>query len=220
LGLAVGGAGAMVDMRAFCRFIGGKRPRLAGGRGRGLTGDLHLGGFVVSHQAFSDFVGYVGAGAHKFSAQALGRSGPDHIAILTHQPDRSDGLVLALLGAAAVVFTNAETAGAVAATARVITQTLARSGADLRARIDAVAGLEGVGENVVVTRAFEDRVGFIFIFGDHELFGIMQAGHQQVADLERSVAARQDRDVDAANLAQVLGGFFLGRRLLQEGREQ
>jgi hypothetical protein len=42
----------------------------------------------------------------------------------------------------------------------------------------------------------------------------VQAGHQQIPELKRRVAAGEDRDVNPLNLAQALGGFLF-RRLFQ-----
>ena len=112
-----------------------------------------------------------------------------------------------------------EAAGVAAAAVRIIAQALAAAGADLRVRVDAFDDWK-VSVNTSSSPApFERRVGLVFIFSDDELLGIMQAGHEQVAKLERGIAAGQDRDVNPADLAQVLGGFLLGR-LFREGREQ
>jgi len=146
--------------------------------------------------------------------------GPDHVTVLTDQADRSDGLVLAFLGTAAIVFPDANAAGAIAATGGVIAQAFTRARADLRVRVDAFRGLEGIGEDIVVARAFENSVGLVFVFGNDELFGIVQAGHEQVAKLERRIAPGEDRDVNPANLAQVFGGFLFGRLLFQVRREK
>src|SRR5260221_14244744 len=41
----------------------------------------------IRHQAFSDFVGHVRTCAQELAAQALRGRGPDHVAILTNQPN-------------------------------------------------------------------------------------------------------------------------------------
>jgi hypothetical protein len=48
----------------------------------------------------------------------------------------------------------------------------------------------------------------------------VQARHQQIAKLERRIAASKDRNVNPAYLGQVLGRLFLRRLLFQIGRKQ
>ena len=184
-----------------------------------LACDFELGGFVIGDQALGDFIGDIGARAHEFSAQALGGCRPDHVSVLTHQPDGGDSLVLALLVAAAVVFTDGESAGVAATGIGIISQALTAAGSNLRVRVDAFRRLESVGEYIVVAGAFEGRIGLFFVFCDHELLGIVQAGHQKIAQLQSGIAAGEDGDVNPADLAQVLGGFLFWR-LVREGRKQ
>src|SRR5690349_5185075 len=51
---------------------------------------------VILEQFLGDLVGYVGAGAAEFAAQAFLGSRPDHVAVFVHQPDSGYGLVFAL----------------------------------------------------------------------------------------------------------------------------
>jgi hypothetical protein len=85
--------------------------------------------------------------------------------------------------------------------------------------VDTFRRLKGVGEYIVVASAFERRIGLVFVFCDNKLFGIVQAGHQEIAKLQSGIAAGEDGDVNPADLAQVLGGFLF-RRLVRVGRKQ
>src|ERR1700678_4491433 len=112
--------------------------------------------------------------------------------------------MLSLLSAAALVLAERQTTRVIAAAVGVIAQSLAAGAADLRAGIEAIRRLEGIGEDVVVARALQHRVGLVFLLGNDELFGVVKAGHEQVAYLKRRVAACQHRDINAADLAQLL----------------
>src|SRR5439155_11012146 len=100
-----------------------------------LPPDQLLRPLVVFDQLFRDPLRHIRTGPPELAALAFLRCGPDHVAILVHQPDRADRLMLALLAVARFVFADSNSPIGTAAVGRA----RAPVRADIGVRIDALA---------------------------------------------------------------------------------
>src|SRR5579859_3179233 len=97
--------------RAEACSVAGVRSHLSargGSRSGWIDRRQFPGPLEVLNQLFGYPVGDIGAGAMELAALALLCSGPDHVAILIHQPDRGYGFMFAFFDVAAFVFSDAE----------------------------------------------------------------------------------------------------------------
>ena len=116
----------------------------------------------------SDLLGDVGAGPAELRAETLLRGRPDHVAVLVHQAHGGDRFVAPLGGVLGLVLAGAEAAIRAAAVLDV------RPASRIRVRIQAVRGVVRLGEDQVLGRAAQDRVGALLILGHDEQLRALQ----------------------------------------------
>src|ERR1700675_2842249 len=99
----------------------------------------------IFDQFLGDPVGDIGARATELAALALLSSGPDHVAILIHQPNRGYRLMLALFDVTAFVLTDTESPGDGVAIAHTVITARTAAGAQVRPGVYAFARIVHIG---------------------------------------------------------------------------